>query len=1168
MLHKPTLVDTSGSGLCLLAKLSRFRILVMGLNLTWLLPSSHSLFNALSLPPSISHFRKTTKMMSNELLVLLCLHLVASVLFRGVQCQQVSDFDNPVVRTRVTQLVYAQISNMTSLLNREIKTHSSFCVIDPDADWNTAFNFSSDLDFVSSCILKTKGDITQRLCTAAEIKFYLSSLLERSRSANYLKPNKNCNLNSWVSGCEPGWACSVHTSQQVDLRNSQEIPARTTNCQACCEGFFCPHRITCMIPCPLGSYCPLATLNNTTGVCEPYLYQLPPMQPNHTCGGANIWADVSSSSEIFCSAGSYCSTTTKRIPCSSGHYCRMGSTSENRCFKLSSCDSNIATQNMQAYGIMLIVALSTLLLIIYSCSDQVLTTRERRMAKSREAVARSVRTTANACQRWKDAAKKGASGLQAQLSQTFSRKKDFVDPEEINILNQPTTETDIELFSHSHPITSIMVSSSSAVPKEKGKEPSDLMQMIHETENDPNIRNNVHVEIETRDKNVTARVSKEKQLHTHSQIFKYAYAQLEKEKAQQEENKNLTFSGVISMATKSEQRKRPLIEISFKDLTLTLKAHNKHILRCVTGKLKPGHITAVMGPSGAGKTTFLSAIAGKTFGCKVTGSIFINGKHKSIHSYKKIICFVPQDDIVHGNLTVEENFRFSALCRLPADLPKPDKVLIVERVIEFLGLQSVRNSLVGTVEKRGISGGQRKRVNVGLEMVMEPSLMILDERTSGLDSASSQLLLRALRREALEGVNICMVVHQPSYALFKMFDDLILLAKGGLTVYHGSVKKVEEYFADLGINIPKRINPPDYFIDILEGIAVPSGSSGVSYKELPVRWMLHNGYPVPLDLQQNAAQFDTYVNVNPTKETDPDGSGHEERSFAGELWQDVRNVMELKGEKIRLSFLKSKDLSDRKTPGIFKQYKYFLIRVGKQRLREAKIQAIDYLILLLAGACLGSLTKANDQNFGAAGYTYTVIAVSLLCKIAALRSFSLDKLHYWRESDSGMSSLAYFLSKDTIDHFNTVIRPLVYLSMFYFFTYPRSTFADNYIVLLCLVYCVTGIAYALAIFFEPGAAQLCSVLLPVVLTLIATQPKDSKFLKDIANLCYSRWALEAFIIANAERYHGVWLLTRCGSLLKSGYNLHDWGLCISILILMGVIARAVAFFCMLTFLKK
>lgn len=99
-------------------------------------------------------------------------------------------------------------------------------------------------------------------------------------------------------------------------------------------------------------------------------------------------------------------------------------------------------------------------------------------------------------------------------------------------------------------------------------------------------------------------------------------------------------------------------------------------------------------------------------------------------------------------------------------MSKADKVLVVERVIESLGLQPVRDSLVGTVEKRGISGGQRKRVNVGLEMVMEPSLLILDEPTSGLDSSSSQLLLRALRREAMEGVNICMVVHQPRLVSF------------------------------------------------------------------------------------------------------------------------------------------------------------------------------------------------------------------------------------------------------------------------------------------------------------------------------------------------------------------------------------------------------------------
>ncbi|KAG2729847.1 hypothetical protein I3760_01G267900 [Carya illinoinensis] len=491
------------------------------------------------------------------------------------------------------------------------------------------------------------------------MKFYLNSFFENPGSENYLKPNKNCNLTSWVSGCEPGWACSVNSNQQVNLNDAKVIPARTLNCQACCEGFFCPDGITCMIPCPLGSYCPLAKLNKTTGVCEPYLYQLPPGQPNHTCGGANIWADVGSSSELFCSAGSFCPTTTRRNTCSSGNYCRMGSTSEKSCFKLSSCNPNSAKQNMQAYGIMLLAALSTLLLIIYNCSDQVLTTRERRLAKSREAAARSARETATARQKWKtakDAAKKHASGLQAHLSRTFSRKKDFTHPEKLKILDQ--VKSDDDPIQHPSTSGSVAFLSSRVTSVEKKTEPSDLLRIMQEIEDDPDGCQGFNVG--TGDKNMNIPVPKGKQ--THTQIFSYAYSQLEKEKAQQEDNEKLTFSGIVKLATNAEIRKRPLLEISFKNLTLTLKAKNKHLLRCVTGEIKPGRITAVMGPSGAGKTTFLSAVAGKAIGCKMTGLILINGKNESIHSYKKIVGFVPQDDVVHGNLTVEENLWFSAKC--------------------------------------------------------------------------------------------------------------------------------------------------------------------------------------------------------------------------------------------------------------------------------------------------------------------------------------------------------------------------------------------------------------------------------------------------------------------------------------------------------------------------
>ncbi|KAM3303254.1 hypothetical protein P3S67_014284 [Capsicum chacoense] len=196
-----------------------------------------------------------------------------------------------------------------------------------------------------------------------------------------------------------------------------------------------------------------------------------------------------------------------------------------------------------------------------------------------------------------------------------------------------------------------------------------------------------------------------------------------------------------------------------------------------------------------------------------------------------------------------------------------------------------------------------------------------------------------------------------------------------------------------------------------------------------------------------------------------------------------------------------------------------IVRVGKQRLREARIQAVDFLILLLAGLCLGTLAEVSDETFGFMGYLYTVIAIPLLTKIAALRSFSLDKLHYWRESASGMSSLAYFLAKDRFDHINTIVKPAVYLSMFYFFNNPRSSILDNYLVLLSVVYYFTGIAYALAIYFEPGQAQLWLVLLPVVLTLVAS--KDSAVTAIVGDYIYSKWTLEAFVIANAKRYSGL-----------------------------------------------
>lgn len=158
-----------------------------------------------------------------------------------------------------------------------------------------------------------------------------------------------------------------------------------------------------------------------------------------------------------------------------------------------------------------------------------------------------------------------------------------------------------------------------------------------------------------------------------------------------------------------------------------------------------------------------------------------------------------------------------------------------------------------------------------------------------------------------------------------MFDELILLAKGGLTVYHGPVKKLEEYFATLGITVPERVNPPDYFIDILEGIVKPTTTTGITYKQLPVRWMLHNGYPVPMDMLQSIEGMEASAAGENSTHGGTGASG-DSVSFAGEFWQDVKHTVEVKRDHIQLNFLKSSDLSNRKTPGVAQQYKYFLGR--------------------------------------------------------------------------------------------------------------------------------------------------------------------------------------------------------------------------------------------------
>ena len=170
------------------------------------------------------------------------------------------------------------------------------------------------------------------------------------------------------------------------------------------------------------------------------------------------------------------------------------------------------------------------------------------------------------------------------------------------------------------------------------------------------------------------------------------------------------------------------------------------------------------------------------------------------------------------SLSVRENIKFSADYRLPASFSGHDCELATNQTLVDLGIEHVQHTAIGDEYSRGISGGQRKRVNIGIEMVADPSILFLDEPTSGLDSTTATKLCITLKEIAEKrNMTIASVIHQPSLASFLVFDDLLLLGKGGQVVYHGPLKTASDYFSLVGFPTPSLCNPADFYLDIVSG---------------------------------------------------------------------------------------------------------------------------------------------------------------------------------------------------------------------------------------------------------------------------------------------------------------------------------------------------------------
>nr|XP_046175663.1 broad substrate specificity ATP-binding cassette transporter ABCG2-like [Oncorhynchus gorbuscha] len=249
-------------------------------------------------------------------------------------------------------------------------------------------------------------------------------------------------------------------------------------------------------------------------------------------------------------------------------------------------------------------------------------------------------------------------------------------------------------------------------------------------------------------------------------------------------------------------------------LCIKRKTTTKDILIDLNGLMKPG-LNAIMGATGSGKSSFLDVLAARKDPAGLAGEVLIDGAPQP-PNFKCLSGYVVQDDVVMGTLTVRENFRFSAALRLPSSVSQKEKEDKVNRLITELGLTKVADSRVGTQLIRGISGGERKRTNIGMELIIDPPVLFLDEPTTGLDASTANSVLLLLKRMSSHGRTIILSIHQPRYSIFRLFDSLTLLVSGK-QVYHGAAQSALDYFSNIGYTCEPHNNPADFFLDVING---------------------------------------------------------------------------------------------------------------------------------------------------------------------------------------------------------------------------------------------------------------------------------------------------------------------------------------------------------------
>mmetsp|Transcript_29499 Transcript_29499/g.38013 ORF Transcript_29499/g.38013 Transcript_29499/m.38013 type:complete len:549 (-) Transcript_29499:685-2331(-) len=430
----------------------------------------------------------------------------------------------------------------------------------------------------------------------------------------------------------------------------------------------------------------------------------------------------------------------------------------------------------------------------------------------------------------------------------------------------------------------------------------------------------------------------------------------------------------------------------------------KSILKNVSGEAKAGEILAIMGPSGSGKTSLLDVLAGR--GGYSKGLVTINQIQIS-KEMKRSIAYVMQSDLFFEHLSVLDTLTYTALLRLPRTWSRERKVEEVHNVINRLRLQSCIDTPINLV-----SGGEKKRTNIGTELLTNPKVLLLDEPTSGLDSTSAVALMKTLKDLAAEGRTILTSIHQPSSGVFASFDRLLLLADGSV-VYFGTPKGSLSYFADLGYPCPPGYNAADHCMDLLvvdsamdneeedkEGGGKGGGSMQSTRAKLILAWKSEQGALAIEKARNNMAKTTKQSGVTKTRKY--------ESSYLTQMTVLTHRSLKNKRSALftKMNFLKSVGLG------------------------------------VISGCCWWQMDDSEALVQDRAGFAFFAMTYWIFDSMfEAMMAFPAERLIMEKERNSGSYHLsAYFLAKTFSEAPCRLLMPAIYIIISYFMSNMRLKF--------------------------------------------------------------------------------------------------------------------------------